>query len=231
MLSLLFSDKEALGWDQTIEAKYIGGERVYDMIISGQHYVSSTSDVLMELKAEGIYTTGTRIFKAYEKSDVERENPLIVKDYWPAVVYDTEVKTRRRILKSIQDSVERELVENGLLTSITWENVKVGKRKDHTEKVILRGRTPTDIYTFQAPPEKTSRKKNTKKSLLKGWASVTDCQPREAPEDLTLNRRTSIYHRRHCRIVYKEFATPYYELKSIKDMILVLEHSIDGMLV
>ena len=156
MLSLLFSDKEALGWDQTIEAKYIGGERVYDMIISGQHYVSSTSDVLMELKAEGIYTTGTRIFKAYEKSDVERENPLIVKDYWPAVVYDTEVKTRRRILKSIQDSVERELVENGLLTSITWENVKVGKRKDHTEKVILRGRTPTDIYTFQSPPEKTS---------------------------------------------------------------------------
>ena len=43
------------------------------------------------------------------------------------------------------------------------------------------------------------------------------------------NRLHSYVDRWHHRIVYEEAAIPFYKLNSIKDMILVLEHSVECM--
>ena len=156
---------------------------------------------------------------------------MILKDYWPATVYGTEVETRSKILDSILDKEEHKLVEKALLTPINSEKVLIGDKEDNTETVILRGKSPTKLYTFKPPKEKCGQRFNAEKRLCIGSSSVIGSLPRDSSKESDESIRTSIFPRIHCRIVYKEFATPYQELKSIKDMLLVLEHSIDGMFV
>ena len=225
MLSLLFSDKADLGWDTTIEAHYNGKERIYTIAIDGEEYISSTSDILVDVKAEEFYSTGTRILKVYEKSDTLKKNPYILKDYWPALVYGTEVETRSGILESISNKRMKKIVEKSLLTPKAFEDVKIGNFVDNTGKTILRGESPTKRRKLRLPKEKTSQKPGAEKRLAKGSAILTNGRSRRSPK----NPRTSIYHRIHCRIVYEEVAIPYHELKNIEDMLLVLEHSLYGM--
>ena len=47
------------------------------------------------------------------------------------------------------------------------------------------------------------------------------------PFDDTANRKSYV-HRWHYRIVYKQLAIPYEDLRNLKDMILVLEHTAQG---
>ena len=63
----MFSNKDELGWDSEVEDSYNGKERLYNFNISGKRYSSSTDGILMDVKAAGLYTTGTRIFKVFEE--------------------------------------------------------------------------------------------------------------------------------------------------------------------
>ena len=211
-----------------IQAIWEKGKRKYIINIEKERYVTDTENIIMDVKAEGLYSAGTRIFRVYNQNDKNKEHPLILKDYWPATVYDTEVETRSKILDSIFNKEEYELVEKALLTPIHSEKVKIGDKEDNTETVILRGKSPTGIYKFKPPKEKTSRKSKAKDCHAVGAPSAISELPRETEEDSSENQRTSIFPRIHCRIVYKEYATPYQDLDNINDMLMVLEHSIDG---
>lgn len=224
----MFSEKSDLGWDSTIEDSYDGEKRMYIFNVSGKLYFSSTADIVIDVEAEGLYSTGTRIFKVYRESDKKKERPMILKDYWPAEVYDTEVNIRSRILTEITDSNEHELVKNALLTPDTFENVKVEGREDHTEEVILRGRSPTGIYKFEAPQDKVGRRKNSEKYLCTGVPFADNEESQTESKENAPRGSSPICHRKHCRIVYREDAKPYHKLENIKDMILVLEQSIKG---
>ena len=225
----MFSDKGDLGWDPAIEDRYDGKERVYTITVAQKRYCSSTKDLLEEVKAEGLYTTGTRIFKVFEESDKEKEKPLILKDYWPTIVHDTEFDIRSKILADIKDPRERELVKRALLTPTSHELVKVGGYRDHTRNVILRGKSPSGKYKFEVPNSLLGRKEGAEMGSNSEFSmTINDCRQgvlKQSP----INRCSSILHRKHCRIVYKEDAKPYCKLNNVKDMLLVLEHSIDGM--
>ena len=224
----MFSNKAELGWDTEIEDSYGGKKRVYTFNISGKRYSSSTKDILVDVKAAGLYTTGTRIFKAVEESDKEGK-VRIVKDYWPAVVYDAEHVIRSKILADIKNLKERNLVKMALLTPIDSEYVKVDGRGDHTEEIILRRKSPSGKYKFEVPDDEFGRKEDAKDSLPTGPPLMTSDHPQNTLKGSAVNRCSSILHRRHCRIVFREAATPYYKIDNMKDMLLVLEHSIDGM--
>ena len=212
-----------------IQAIWEKGKRKYIINIEKERYVTDTENIIMDVKAEGLYSTGTRIFRVYNQNDKNKEHPLILKDYWPATVYDTEVETRSKILDSILDREEHKLVEKALLTPIHSEKVKIGDKEDNTETVILRGKSPDRIYQFKLSKDKSGDKPDAEKRLSVGSSASISALPRDIPKDPTKNQRTSIFPRIHCRIVYKEFATPYQDLDNIKDMLLVLEHSIDGL--
>ena len=225
----MFSNKDELGWDSEVEDSYNGKERLYNFNISGKRYSSSTDGILMDVKAAGLYTTGTRIFKVFEESDKEKEKPLILKDYWPTIIHDTEFDIRSKILASIKDLRERELVKRTLLTPTSHELVKVGGHRDHTRNVILRGKSPSKKYQFEVPNSVNGQKSDSKTGPPTGFSMTTNDGRQEILKQAAINRCSSILHRRHCRIVYKENAKPYYKLNNIKDMLLVLEHSIDGL--
>ena len=225
----MFSNKDELGWDSEVEDSYNGKERLYNFNISGKRYSSSTDGILMDVKAAGLYTTGTRIFKVFEESDKEKEKPLILKDYWPTIIHDTEFDIRSKILANIKDLRERELVKRTLLTPTSHELVKVGGYRDHTRNVILRGKSPSGKYKFEVPNSLLGRKEGAEMGSNSEFSmTINDCRQgvlKQSP----INRCSSILHRKHCRIVYKEDAKPYCKLNNVKDMLLVLEHSIDGM--
>ena len=89
-----------------IQAIWEKGKRKYIINIEKERYVTDTENIIMDVKAEGLYSAGTRIFRVYNQNDKNKEHPLILKDYWPATVYDTEVETRSKILDSIFDKEE-----------------------------------------------------------------------------------------------------------------------------
>ena len=229
MLSLIFSDKSDHGWDPAVEDSYNGGKRIYTFNVAKKRYYSNTKDLLEEVKAEGLYTTGTRIFKVFEESDKEKEKPLILKDYWPTIIHDTEFDIRSKILANIKDLRERELVKRTLLTPTSHELVKVGGHRDHTRNVILRGKSPSKKYQFEVPNSVNGQKSDSKTGPPTGFSMTTNDGRQEILKQAAINRCSSILHRKHCRIVYKEDAKPYYKLNNIQDTFLVLEHSINGM--
>ena len=215
----MFSNKAELGWDSKVEHRYdeTNKKRLYTFTVNKKRYFSSTSDLLVDVKAAGLYTTGTRIFRVYEDSDMDKKKTtLILKDYWPATVYDTEVDIRSKLLADITDPKERCLVKMTLLTPTRHENVDCKKPRD-TERTILRGKSPSLIYKFEVPDSVFGRKDN------------VNGHPQEMSKKSAVNRCSSILHRKHCRIVYKENATPYSRIDNIKDMLLVLENSINGI--
>ena len=53
---------------------------------------------------------------------------------------------------------------------------------------------------------------------------------REAVKKMNANLLSQFIDRWHVRIVFKEFAVPFYKLRKLNDMLLVLEHSVEGKL-
>ena len=73
------------------------------------------------------------------------------------------------------------------------------------------------------------QRKKLKKSRTVSWKD-SQIEVREAVRKMDANRLDELIYRRHYRIVYKEYATPFYKLRTIGEMLLVLEHSIKGKL-
>ena len=151
VLSLIFADKVDLGWDPTIDAKYDGGQRIFDFEVSGRHYKTDFTNILYDHKAWGILTSTTRIFKAFDADDKYKKNPVVIKDFWQEESRDTEDVIRGMILDDISDSEERDDFLKMTLTPIASGRVKVGDEEDHTETTILRGKSPLEKCRINLP--------------------------------------------------------------------------------
>lgn len=153
----------------------------------------------------------------------------MIKDYWPAENHDPEDEIYQKILYDIKDTDEKEIFIKSTLTPIASERVKVGGFDEHTKDTILRGEAPAGICELELSNEKYRSKKKPKKSRTVSWKD-SQIEVREAVRKMDANRLDELIYRRHYRIVYKEYATPFYKLRTIGEMLLVLEHSIKGKL-
>ena len=183
--------------------------------------------VFEDSKAEGIYTSGTRIYKAYNVKDTKEEQPLIIKDYWPDEAHDSEAMILKKISKDITDKKDKIIFDHCTLTVIASEKVKVGRNFDHTRKTILHRNVPKGKYNLKLPNEEVGQKRKSKTLGSKGW-QTSKFPVREMLKALRANQSTGHVFRWHYRIVYGELAQPYYELRNYKDILLVLGDSIKG---
>lgn len=228
ILCLAFAENVDMGWDPTIRSEYRGNERLFDIELCGKLYKTVSSNILSQRREDSISSFGTRVYKAYRADDVEEKEHLIIKDYWPPDYSETEDIRQKKMLDEITDSSERKLVERTLLTPISCERVKVGDREDHTKETILRGVCPDGAYKVVLPYEQEetgtflSLRPDSFIDLVEEPILVTD-------PSLGGKVNKKIYvNRWHYRIAYKEVATPYKDLRNLKDMALVLEHVIQG---
>ena len=316
ILCLGFADKVEMGWDSTMSSEYKNNDRIFDIEICGNHYKTSSSNIVFQYDDIKMCSSATRIYKAFRADDVEEKENLIIKDYWPTELLDTEDIILKEMLNDITDPLERELVERSILTPISCERVKLGNREDHTKETILRGESPNMSYKIILPGERgekgtfilrgpnsfidlvaippsddgtsllssddsmnssspddgtrepSSYDKTKPKSIPSGGSTKSPSSVKirksssldKNAESLSLNsgsdmpfldksaesspsndlvvrgvlpfddtaNRKSYVHRWHYRIVYKQLAIPYEDLRNLKDMILVLEHTAQG---
>lgn len=134
----------------------------------------------------------------------------------------------RLIHDDIEDSDEKTIFKISTFTPIASERVKIGKNYEHTRNTILRGGEPTGTCKIKLPKEKSEIKSG--KINAVGWRNVEN-NTRTAVKRMNANRLSEYVYRWHHRIVYKEFAVPLYKLANLDDMLLVLEHSVEGKLV
>ena len=211
-----------------MNSAYKDKKRRFNIEICGEHFKTSSSDIIFQYDANKICSSGTRIYKAFRATDVEEEQ-LIIKDYWPTDYSDTEDIRQKKMLDDITDPLERQLVERSILTPISCERVKVGDREDHTKETILRGELPNVACRVVLPLELGE----TGAFLPLGsdsWVDLVEdpyLNTNHRPELVNHNKEVYI-NRWHYRIAYKEVAIPYKKLRSLKDMALVIEHAIQG---
>ena len=154
-----------MGWDPTIDSEYKDNDRIFDIEICGNHYKTSSSNIVFQYNDIKMCSAATRIYKAYCADDIEEKEELIIKDYWPTDYLDTEDVRLKEMLNDITDPLERELVERSILTPISCERVKLGNREDHTKETILRGESPNMSYKIVLPGE---RGEKGEKEIAKG---------------------------------------------------------------
>ena len=224
----MFADKTEVGWDPTIDSEYKDNERIFDIKICGKHYKTSTSNIVFQYDDIDMCSTATRIYKAFRADDIEEKEQLIIKDYWPTDFLETEDIRQKKMLDDIIDPLERQLVERSILTPISCERVKVGDREDHTKETILRGELPDRACRVVLPLELGETG-----SLLPlgsgSWVDlVEDPYSNTDPRLEGTDDKETYINRWHYRIAYKEVAIPYNDLRSLKDMALVIEHAIQG---
>ena len=134
------------------------------------------------------------------------------------------------IHNDIKDADEKATFKTSTFTPIASERVRINKSNEHTRDTILRGGDPEGIYSIELSKEKSDVKSKPKKSGTISWRNLERVK-REAVKRMDANRLSEFVYRWHYRIVYKEYAVPFYELRTVDDMLLVLEHSVEGKLI
>ena len=156
-----------MGWDSTMSSDYKNNDRIFDIEICGNHYKTSSSNIVFQYDDIKMCSAATRIYKAYRANDMDMEEKeeLIIKDYWPTDYLDTEDVRLKEMLGDIADPLERELVERSILTPISCERVKVNDREDHTRETILRGESPNMSYKIILPGERGEKGTYSRRNL------------------------------------------------------------------
>ena len=178
---------------------------------------------------DNVFNTGTRIFKAFDVDDKEKKSPLIIKDHWHIDFHDSEDRIQEAILENINDPDEREIFKRSTFTVIASERVQIDGRDDHTKGTILGGVSPKRAYQVVLRSDFLLRKGEfivIKKD--KFWSEASGDPSPGSLKKVARNEMDIYYHRYHHRVVYKEVAIPYSRLSNLKDMVIVLEHSIEG---
>lgn len=103
----------------------------------------------------------------------------------------------------------------------------IDDREEHTRRTPLRGKAPSHISPLELSKEDFENKVRTESSRV-SYKDPCDIH-REITTRMMENRLYSYVDRWHHRIVYEEAAIHFYKLNSIKDMILVLKHSVECM--
>ena len=157
---------------------------------------------------------------------MKKEIPCVIKDYWPDENHNSEDVIRQLILDDIGDIIEKTTFKKFTLTPFVSERVVIDDREEHTRRTPLRGKAPSHISPLELSKEDFENKVRTESSRV-SYKDACDIH-REITTRMMENRLYSYVDRWHHRIVYEEAAIHFYKLNSIKDMILVLEHSVEG---
>ena len=223
-----FASREDLGWDTTVESHLeIDEGRKYDFVIAGEHYYTDETGLISSSKANGLVSSGTRIWHARKNSERGGEE-VIIKDYWPSEDRDTEDVIHQMIVGDINDPEKKDYFKKHTLSVLAAERVNACGTEDNTRDTILRGHSPNlaALYTFPIPGVESSQ--NSTYSSVPRISDELVVEFRELVEILKQNQRTDYYHRRHHRIVYNEVAIPYDNLRNTKDMYIVLVDVLKG---
>ncbi|KAK2459542.1 hypothetical protein APHAL10511_008448 [Amanita phalloides] len=213
-LSFTYASKADLGWDETMEPKIIGGEKRYEIKVSGNTY-ETQGKPLSDFVAHSIVGRATRVYKVKKLQD-NTGKTYVLKDVWLAKGRRPEHTIRDEILediKSVLGENDKNIVEKHLFTPVHHCIVQVktedkGWVDDDTHDVILRKAefSTTDRIHIH-PPINLNHVVTSIGQTPHLSEYVVTRAPKPDHKDIT--------HRYHYRIVYEELADPLFDLNQV----------------
>lgn len=215
---------EETGWDPTVESFERHGVRKYIFNVGEKRY--ETKFLLDEVATDSIIGRGTRVYVVFEvgKPGIY----YVLKDYWKDEDRSLEGVIVEELLTAVRAKCGEAAVTTVQKHMVTIEEevlVKVDGRVDHTLGVMMRGADPKSI-------------KWEKLVKVKGkycYISQGHTQSLVGPATSGRFRQRKITRRavrrlHHCRVVYKEYATPIHKLELLSDVIIAIDGVTEGTL-
>jgi hypothetical protein len=222
LLSFAFASDVEMGWDPTVEFLKDGS---YHINVGDTQY--KTLGILQDLGTDLLLSRAARIFKVAKVGDAE-DNLYVLKDLWLEKDRRSEHQIYEDILKDVRDQYSEEDVrtmKQHLLTPIDSTIVKVNDVEDDTETIMMRSHTlESEVVRLPICVPSHNPAMNSK-----SFPSPSDMEV-VTDHDIKFNVRdaTKTRHRRHHRIVFKEFAEPIHKVKTMSDVFTVLADLIKG---
>ncbi|KAI6111315.1 hypothetical protein F5141DRAFT_776336 [Pisolithus sp. B1] len=203
---LAFANVHELGWDPTIRSVCVGGETQYDITVctdEGKNLVYQTTKVISAFSAKALRGNGTRVFEARLKSQdgklVKDAELVVLKDTWRDCDLDREDKILEQIfadLRAKQGINQEAEARKYFLTVLAAGNVMVDGKIDGTDSLLCMTDLPADCTSYPLKPTRTG--------------DLPSLPPLPSPA-----KRSTVLHRTHSRLVFKEVCQPIYEVRSL----------------
>jgi hypothetical protein len=204
----------------------LDGNRIHYNIKVG-HRTYRTLDMLSNFAAHTIVGRATRVFQV---KDVVSHEVFVLKDVWLANGRKMEHEVRRKLLDDIQKKIgdpEMNEAERHLFTPVNHGIVQIqvngNAADDETHELITRKVDLSNAGQFRVMD--SVQAKHIVETM--GHTLHTSEHVNTRVTNLNLNFK-GITHRYHYRIVYKEHATPLYEVTQLSKAMMTLEHLVKG---
>ncbi|KAF9241208.1 hypothetical protein BU15DRAFT_45238 [Melanogaster broomeanus] len=212
-----FAKDHELGWDPTIERMLVKGidgvkdNIQYKITIKGKVYHTTTT--ISDFGAEAMRGRGTRVFKAYDRSDPHKK-PVVIKDAWRDSDRKREDEILKEILHDIREKVgveEEKDARKYFLTVLNGEDVKIHERKDDTEQLLRCNALPDATTSYDLFPDKVS-------SQPLHTSSVGSLPLFPFRRTIPAPVSEKIHHKQHFRLVFAEAGEPIFESKNLTEV-------------
>ena len=201
----------------------VGPKIQYEIKVGNRTY--KTIDILSNFAAHTIVGRATRVLLV---RDVKSQEEFVLKDVWLAKGRQPEHEVRSNLLDDIQAKLgepEMKEVERHLFTPINHCIVQTqvnGKAvDDDTDEVIMRKVDLSGVKQFSVMD--SIQEKHTVEAV-----GQTPHTSEHVNTRATKPNAKGITHRYHYRIVYKEYATPLYEVNRLSLVMMTLEDLVKG---
>jgi hypothetical protein len=211
-----------MDWDPTVEFLKDG---FYHINVGDTQY--KTFGNLQDLGTDVLLSRAARIFQVAKVGDTE-DNFYVLKDLWLKKDRRSEHQIYEDILRDVRDQYSEQDVhtmKRHILTPIDSTIVKVNDVEDDTETIMMRSHTlKSEVVRLPILVPSHNPAMNSKT-----FPSPSDMEVvTEHDIKFTVRDANKTRHRWHQRIVFKEFAEPIYEVKTMGDVFTVLADLIKG---
>jgi hypothetical protein len=232
----MYADPAQLGWDPTMIRRLCPVTRKvqYDITVhpeGAQPIAYRTKTVLSDIGAEALRGRGTRVWKAVKLLQeaggvdvIEDVHPVVIKDSW----VDNDRKREGQILEEIRasaesESVEREFLDQHLLTVLSYGDVLIKGQADTTDihrcgKAVPPGHGKLKLNLKDNRP---SRPKMPAVNVTPA-PNPSTCDNHDEKDFIEYAAKT------HHRTVFAEVGVPIYQVESLADVFLALRNLVPG---
>ena len=191
-------------------------DRKYRIRVGNEEFV--TESVLCNISAEEIEGRATRVWKARDKDG----KLVVLKDTWLDETRTPEDVMLKGILETESNEEMISIVKRALFTVVCSGRVVIDGKEDNT-KGILHGlglQTRPPGLRITAPEDV---------KVQQGLHGGPGIGPSSKPvTSVVIAQRNKLFHRYHYRIVFKEVATPLYNVNSLAQIFTACYDTVMG---
>lgn len=220
-----------MGWDPSvIPVCGKDGTRSYTFLMAtGASY--TTQYTLQDYGADVLVGRGARVY-AVTKDGGDQHTLFALKDMWPEDDRMTEKEIHRRVIEDIirvnkmeKVPMSEEEIKRCFITPDNDYFATIDGKEDHTKHTMMRQRLnlKRHIVNFAKLFNPNSQSVALPMSSDGGFRQVSD-----GASSLIDTKAHEISHRRHYRIVFKDFGKPLYKLTNMSQSFLVVRDGTKG---